>query len=178
MIPFSPITLLYSQFIHIIFKVIGEKGINIDDSKLDYMYILSSMSIYSEEETYNTILVLLKRIEEDSAISENVLNINEVLEYINQHFCEDLYLEMLAERFNCSSKHLSRMIKNTLGIGFYVYLTGLRMNRAKLLLSKTNNSITDIYTELGYVSRSTFIRTFKKAVGITPTEYRAANKGE
>lgn len=54
------------------------------------------------------------------------------------------------------------------------YLNQLRVDSAKELLSKTQNSILQISLQSGFESLSTFYAQFKKVTGMSPKEYRAA----
>ena len=58
------------------------------------------------------------------------------------------------------------------GENFIEYLTSLRINKAKQLISGTDMSMKEICTEVGYSDPNYFSRIFKKNVGVTPTEYK------
>ena len=59
---------------------------------------------------------------------------------------------------------------------FSEYLTYVRLHRAEKLLIETNESITKICENCGYGNFSHFIRTFKKAYGLSPMAYRVEKK--
>ena len=103
------------------------------------------------------------------------MDINEILSYINEHYTEDIYLEGLAGQFDISPSYLSKLIKEHCGMTFVSYLASLRVEQAKKLLLETKLSITDIYMQCGFNNRTTFIRTFKKATGLSPSDFRKAN---
>ena len=52
------------------------------------------------------------------------------------------------------------------------YITRLRMEEAKKLLTQTALPLYEIVSRIGYLDVSSFIRKFKKEVGMTPGEYR------
>ncbi len=79
---------------------------------------------------------------------------------------------MLASIFGVSANYLSTRFHKETHIRFTEYLTGLRMNRAKQLLAETDLQVKEIATQVGYYTASHFIRTFVKAVGVTPLEFR------
>ena len=60
---------------------------------------------------------------------------------------------------------------------FIEYLTNLRMDKAKELLLTTESSMKEICSMVGYADPNYFSRTFKKNIGVTPTEYKE-NKGD
>ncbi|MBB6730882.1 helix-turn-helix domain-containing protein [Cohnella zeiphila] len=97
-----------------------------------------------------------------------------VIQFINSNFCNyDLSLDQLADKYNVSTSHLSRIIKEETGTPFMEYLTRLRMEFIKLKLVTTAAPIQSIIQEAGYFDVSNFIRKFRKSVGMTPGRYRA-----
>ena len=97
----------------------------------------------------------------------------EVMEYINQNYTNyEITLESVAGHFDIDDKRLSKYIKKYNNVTFHKYITDLRIEDAKRLLITTDMSIEQIYKSVGYVSRTTFIRAFNSAEGVTPSEYR------
>lgn len=113
----------------------------------------------------------------DSTKAEE-LDIEHVLSYIQQHFAEDISINALASEFHISPNYLSSRFRRETDIRFTDYLTNLRMARAVQLLTETNLQVKEIAASVGYYTASHFIRTFVKAKGITPAEYRGQMKKE
>jgi two-component system response regulator YesN len=65
------------------------------------------------------------------------------------------------------------VFSQTTGRSFIVYLTALRIERAKELLRSTDMRLSDIAMEIGYNEPNYFSHVFRKVEGITPKEYRA-----
>ncbi|MBP5169392.1 MAG: helix-turn-helix domain-containing protein [Oscillospiraceae bacterium] len=84
----------------------------------------------------------------------------------------DVTLAKLAEDFHYSTEYSSRLIKRSTGQTFIQLLTNIRLENAKQLLRDTTLSVTDIAMQVGYESSEHFIRTFRKHIGSTPSEYR------
>ena len=99
--------------------------------------------------------------------------LSEIKQYIGTHYQEDLYLEVLAEKYGIPVKYMSKLLKDALGKPFKKYLTDLRIAKAKELLESRKQGIDEIGACVGFNSRTTFIRAFKLHEGITPTEYRS-----
>lgn len=96
-----------------------------------------------------------------------------IIKYIEENFTfPGLSLDFLTGYFHISQSNLSMIIKNSLGIGFHEYLTTLRVDKAKSLLTSTKKNITKICQDCGFSSEQTFYRAFKKVTGLTPTEFR------
>jgi AraC-like DNA-binding protein len=66
----------------------------------------------------------------------------------------------------------SRLFKKTTGFAPSQYLIRLRMAHARRLLRETTKSMIDIGLEVGYSSPRHFAQMFRRAVGVTPSEYR------
>jgi len=92
--------------------------------------------------------------------------------YIEANFTKNITLEDVSREVNISTYYLSRIFKETTGSNFIDYLTGLRIEKAKELLSTTQYSMKEICQMSGYVDPNYFSKLFKKIVGVTPTEYR------
>lgn len=104
------------------------------------------------------------------------LKMTEIVRHINNHYSEPLDLESLAARFFISKSHLSRTFKEYTGFGFSEYLILTRIKEAQLMLRGSTKSITDISEATGFENFSHFGKTFKKATGMSPRQYRAAQK--
>lgn len=87
----------------------------------------------------------------------------------------ELTLDMLAENLAIPAKDLSMIINRHFNLNFYEFINGYRIEEVqKRLLDPANKdkTITDIYLEVGFNSKSVFNTFFKKLVGKTPSEYR------
>lgn len=93
-------------------------------------------------------------------------------EYINSHYQKDISLDEVSREVNISPYYFSKLFKEEAGKNFIEYLTGVRMERAKELLLQTDKSMKEICSEVGYADPNYFSRSFKKNVGVTPTEYK------
>lgn len=57
-------------------------------------------------------------------------------------------------------------------MNFLSYLTNIRMERAKKLLVSTDLPVSEVAQRSGYADYRVFTKTFKKAEGVTPSQYR------
>lgn len=92
--------------------------------------------------------------------------------YIDEGFSRDLSLDEVSREFNISPYYFSRVFKDETGKNFIEYLTQVRMEKAKELLQDKELSMKEICVKVGYGDPNYFSRSFKKNVGVTPTEYR------
>ena len=98
--------------------------------------------------------------------------IGKAKEYINRKFSKDISLEEVAKHVDISSYYFSKLFKEEEGMNFIDYVTELRIDKAKKMLTEANVSIKEVCIEAGYTDPNYFSRIFKKVVGRTPTEYR------
>lgn len=98
----------------------------------------------------------------------------QVRQYVDAHYIEDLSLGDLASRFGLDGSYLSRSFKQAAGSNLTVYVTQLRVAEAKRLLQRRELSITEVAQAVGYGDYAYFSRVFKKLTGISPRQYREA----
>lgn len=96
------------------------------------------------------------------------------LEFIDDEL-SSISLASIAKRSGLSLRNFNRLFLKECGIGPKDYLILRRMEKAKKLLKETKMTVTDISLEVGYGSLSKFIGTFKKIIGILPSDFRNSN---
>lgn|GEM_PF-5914712 len=102
-------------------------------------------------------------------------NIKLIKEYIHQNFDKQAFsIQDIATAFNLSPSMLSQYFKLQTNRTIIDYVTELRIEKAKILLTDTDMYIKDIVESVGYYSTSSFIKKFKQITGYTPGEYRDA----
>lgn len=101
--------------------------------------------------------------------------IHDVLQYISQHYRENLTLESTSHALGISNSHLSHLFSQQLHINFRRYLNVLRIEHACLLLQDPHISIAEIAEACGYECSRTFHRAFMEEYRMKPNEYRAQN---
>lgn len=94
------------------------------------------------------------------------------LAYIDQHLCESISLEALAELVGLSACYFCRAFGQSLGMPPRRYQLSRRIERAKALLAKHAASVTEVGLTVGYNDASAFCTAFRRITGLTPTAYR------
>ena len=107
-------------------------------------------------------------------IQHNDTHRQQYIAYINEHF-RTITLAQVAKYFSVSIAHCSRLIKALTGKHFTDLVRDIHLRHAKSLLKSSNMKIYDISHSLGYENQETFIRSFKKTVGLTPGQFRQAS---
>ena len=102
----------------------------------------------------------------------NLDKISAVLTYINAHFQEELDADMLAKWAHMHPATMRRLFNEAIGETAVSYIRRLRFSAACSLLRGTGRSVTEIASEVGYGSLSSFNRHFYELCACSPSEYR------
>lgn len=96
--------------------------------------------------------------------------------YIEDRYMEEVSLEDVAEYVHLNPHYFSKIFKQQVGTTFIDYVTGLRIEKAKVLMAIGNLSLKEVCFEVGYNDPNYFSRVFKKVTGVTPSDYRSGTK--
>lgn len=95
-----------------------------------------------------------------------------ILDYINNHFTEDIKINDAASVLNFAPNYFIRFWKKNIGVSFHEYLNQVRINNAITLMINGNFQIKEIAELSGFNSVKTFNRVFKEITGTNPSTYK------
>lgn len=121
------------------------------------------------------IILTFRHILEENQNNLGSHMITKILAYIEENYAEPLDLAEVANQFNFNYHYLSSYFSSHNQEGFSEYLTKIRIEKAKELLSRNQLPIFEISGSVGYSDHSYFCRVFKKTTGYTPSSYRKKN---
>ncbi|MEP6467101.1 MAG: AraC family transcriptional regulator [Parafilimonas sp.] len=98
--------------------------------------------------------------------------INVVLQYVMEHYTNDIYIEEIASKLNMSVPSFSRYFKHHTRKTFSQYVTEIRISHACRLLMENNYTISEICYLSGFENLSNYHRHFKKLLDTIPKHYR------
>ncbi len=105
--------------------------------------------------------------------------ITRAVAFIRENYHDsELTLDSVAREAHISRFHFSRSFKAQTGRRFIDYLTMLRLSRARVLLTESDDSITSICHAVGYRDLSHFERTFKGWFAVSPSEFRRRHRAD
>jgi len=142
-------------------------------SRNDYLTTIMNISDYDKMKDWfvdkmaDACRNITSRREESS---NNVVDIAK--EYIKNNYSKPLSLDEVSYYVNISPYYFSKIFKEGTGENFIEYLTNIRIEKAKELLGNSDYSMKEICVMVGYSDPNYFSRSFKKNVGVTPTEYK------
>lgn len=109
----------------------------------------------------------------DSLMQESRLDrLNKILDYISCHYQEKITNSQLARLCYISQVHLCRFFKSNIGKSTTEYINEYRIEKAVVMLTNTDENISDIALSVGFEDVNYFSRTFKKIKKVTPTAFR------
>lgn len=96
--------------------------------------------------------------------------------FLDRSYATPITIEQLSREVALSPYYLIRLFRRIYRRTPHQYLVGLRIAKAKELLSNSDLSITDICANVGFESLGSFSALFSKIVGISPSAYRRSSQ--
>ncbi|MBQ8004453.1 MAG: helix-turn-helix transcriptional regulator [Oscillospiraceae bacterium] len=129
---------------------------------------------------FDALLIRAQRLDADAptffTYSDGLSSVYPAIEYITQHYPEDIEVETLAARCSMSLTHFRRRFAAVTGMTPLRYLLIMRLRMASVLLRRTDRKISDIALDVGYNTLSSFNRHFKENYKMSPKDYRTAEE--
>lgn len=98
--------------------------------------------------------------------------VDKVREYVRGHLKEECSVEKIAGQVHLNPDYLNRIFKKETGMSLSQYVITQKMERAKWLLRHTDWQIGEVAVAVGYLNYSSFNKSFRKAVGQSPQDYK------
>lgn len=105
-------------------------------------------------------------------ITKNSQIIKNAINYICNHYPEQLKIQMIADECGLSEPQFRRIFKKCTNMTALEYINYIRIQKACELLSTTDKVMTEISDTVGYEAISTFNRNFGKIVGMSPYQWK------
>lgn len=102
----------------------------------------------------------------------------EAATWIDAHAAEPIGLDAAARAAGCSAWHFLRVFSQVIGVTPHQYLLRVRLRNAARLLADASRSVTDVAYDVGFADLSNFVRTFRRAAGVSPRAFRQAARGD
>lgn len=114
----------------------------------------------------------LQQVELEARQEKTSFLVGQLLDWIAQHYTEDISLKQAAEEFGYEYHYLSRLLNRNYAISFSGLLSAYRVEHAAQLLQTTDLTVTQVAGQSGFQSIRSFNLCFKKITGKTPNDYR------
>lgn len=163
---------LYEYLVLFNQAVYTEIPVALEDSEVMFRKLMA-LETMQEGKVYlrEYVMMVLQKVQTMKS-DKTVVIMDKLITYINNHYNENITLEMLSEMSGFSLHYLSKVFKKHLDMNFSEYLSFIRIKVAKRRLQNPENSVKEISMEVGYTDPNYFARVFRKFEHMTPTEYR------
>ena len=129
---------------------------------------------------YSLLMEIIKINQQDvPVIIENGIHnrrkqtrLRNVLDYMEEHYAENLKIADIARNTFISEGYLRRLFMNYYQLTPQQYLNRIRIEKACQLLQESDDGVLEIGYKVGYESTSAYLRNFSKIVGMTPKQWR------
>lgn len=141
--------------------------------ELEYKRNLAGPAVELESirDMYSILISLIQASPEEYIGAERRKQIDAAVEYMSEHYNENLTNGTLAEVAGVSTTYFRRLFTARMGISPIAYLHKLRIDKAKEMLKSDYGTISNVAKMLGYSSIYDFSRDFKKHTGVPPSKY-------
>ena len=132
---------------------------------------------FSSEQLIESIISAVNDLQSDThtAVMDTPQHyiVSDTKSYVEKHYSNpSLSRSLISEHLSVNASYLSDVFKSETKIGLSEYITQVRINKAKQLLTESSISIQDVAKAVGCNSLQYFYQLFKKETGITPAEYQ------
>lgn len=119
-------------------------------------------------------IVNIKELSLENSANENLQESQKsaIKKYIKENYKRDISAGDVAGILGYSDVYFSKIFKQLFDDTFINYLTKVRIDKAKVLLKDVGFNIKEVGASVGYTDSNYFTKVFKRAVGMSPSEYR------
>lgn len=164
-------------FCSIVCRAAIEGGLSPEEAySLGDAYIQSALDAHTIDETsticmsmYDDFVRRVHRTRENPKYSQPI---QRCCNYIEMNLDRNIHAQELADMVGYSVTYFTRHFREETGFGISDYVKAARIERAKILLETSENSVQEISEMLGFTTRNYFTKCFREITGMTPVEYR------
>ena len=169
------VKLFYSNLLNMLFERYGQCFTNIPQVK-DYHYYHNQIMNFGKmkeltELVYSFMEDIIKGIRE-YRIHNSKYVMKRAIEYIDANYYKKISLEDIAGYINLSKHYVSYLFKKETGTNISSYINDIRIEKAKEMIVQREYKIKEIYEKVGFSDQQYFSKAFKKATGMTVTQYK------
>lgn len=129
------------------------------------------MEIESIKDMYSILLEIIKSGTPRYLPSEKQQKIAPVIEYIAEHYTDNVTNDTLASVAGMSTVYFRKIFTSVIGVSPVVYTRNIRIEKAKEMIRSDYGTLSDLAKSLGYSNLYDFSRDFKKHTGVAPSKF-------
>lgn len=140
---------------------------------IEEQLIRSEGSVYMKKACFYAVCdCYLAGVELESRSGKTDFMVGKFLDYVAEHYAENISLKSIASDFGYEYHYFSRLLSREYGISFKQLVNRYRVESAVHLLESAECSVTEVAAKSGFQSIRSFNHVFKEYVGCTPKEYK------
>ncbi|MGG3280338.1 AraC family transcriptional regulator [Paenibacillus solani] len=122
---------------------------------------------------------MIRQLSDQKGFNRKEKLIREIIEYVRYHTHDPmLSVDDIADHIALSAKYVRQLFHEHYGMPLSNFILNERLGKVKELLEQTSMQITEIAEQSGFQTKSHFFTAFKKATGMTPSQYRDSKASE
>lgn len=134
-------------------------------------------NLYFSLSVFMEITATLARLSDYEASGRKTrFQIGEAIGFINRHYAEKIVIDDLAQTARMSVRNFFRQFKLCVGRSPVDYLLELRLDKARAILVNSDASVNEVAQECGFYDSNYFCRVFRRAMGVSPRQYRLRHR--
>ncbi|WP_414045305.1 transcriptional regulator AryK [Macrococcus equi] len=147
-------------------------------AKIGIVYLRKSKyyKLFIEQQTMALLMLLMKNVplrhQEKNTHRDNDTRLERVCRFIETHYDQPITLQDMADYVHLSPAYLSKLFTRKMNTGFNQYVNDIRLEHVMLDLIHSDDTMIEIALQNGFTSSALLSRTFKKVIGMSPSEYR------
>ncbi|WP_070000568.1 response regulator transcription factor [Cellulosilyticum sp. I15G10I2] len=169
------VKLFYSNLVNTLFEKYGQCFRETNYIK-DYHYYYNLIINLNKMKELASLLDLFitdaVRSIKEYRVSNSKYVMKRAMEYIDAHYYNKISLEDIANYINLSKHYVSYLFKKETGINISAYINDIRIEKAKQMIVQREYKIKEIFEKVGFSDQQYFSKAFKKATGMTVTQYK------
>jgi AraC-like DNA-binding protein len=178
-ISYDNICFIYNQLAGVTIRRLSEMNINTVRFFSEHGGVYNAIASCETLEQINSFMVnfyedILEYLRRDEPEEERP--IDRILQFFEQHYREDMFFEDMAARLGLSYSYMRKIVREATGQSVLDTINRFRIREAKNLLADRDVPVSRIAESVGYRNVQSLTRFFKKFEGLTPLEYRLANR--
>lgn len=156
-------------------KVMSIQSVEGIERHLRQFTTLTEVREWLKEETAR----MIRQLGDQKGFNRKEKLIGEIIEYVRYHTHDPmLSVDDIADHIALSAKYVRQLFHEHYGMPLSNFILNERLGKVKELLEQTSMQITEIAEQSGFQTKSHFFTAFKKATGMTPSQYRDSKAGE
>lgn len=161
------------ETVHTLSGLLNKRYAAIGMPEIDPLASNDKIPLYHIDDIMESFILMFRKLFTSKNTQDRLSNkLLRALKYMQEHFHEDIAIEEVSQATGISPSYLHQLFKRELERTFLDYLTELRINQAKHILSHEDAKMTEVCTRVGYRSPQHFSQVFKKTTGMLPHQFR------